>query len=550
VRAPVDKIADGVMAEHDAIVIGGGHNGLVAACYLARAGLDVVVVESNEYLGGMTVTLPLVPQAPEHLLSPGAYEDVYLRASGVVQELDLPRHGFREVDAAGWAWLDAEGESIVFRASIDDTARDIARLSRPDAERYRELMAAAVRALALQSRYSSAHPSRPGAKVLVSMIRALVGDRRLRSLLASLITSTAADAIASTFTSAQVRGAFASMAMILGSPHDEGSGLALLGPATLHHLGAGRPIGGMGGLITALEQCLTAHGGRTITGRAVTAVESAHGRASAVVLDDGTELVARRAIVAAIPPQRVPDLAGDALDAKVAARLRAAPANAGGIGTLTVNVALNGRIELPHHQAARYDGLDLRRPTLFTGTFDDVLTAYAQAARGELPTAPTWWMAIFSAMDPSQAPDGQDVAQLYCPAPVEPRDGWPTLRAAAADRLLSTISEAAPALPGLEIGRYVETPEDLTARTGTLRGSLYHVDHLPTRMGPLRPAFGAGGYRTPLGGLYLSGAGTHPQGGVSGLPGKLSALTVLRDAKRSRPARTAVPESVAEAAHV
>jgi phytoene dehydrogenase-like protein len=185
----------------------------------------------------------------------------------------------------------------------------------------------------------------------------------------------------------------------------------------------------------------------------------------------------------------------------------------------------------------REDGLDLRRPTLFTGSFDEVLASCTQAARGELPAAPTWWMAIFTAMDPSQAPEGQDVAQLYSPVPVTPLDGWPAARARAAETLVSTISVTAPALPELEIGRYVETPEDLTARTGTVRGSLYHVDHVPTRMGPLRPALGAGGYRTPLAGLYLSGAGTHPQGGVSGLPGKLSAQTVLRDRAQSRARR-------------
>jgi phytoene dehydrogenase-like protein len=150
-------------------------------------------------------------------------------------------------------------------------------------------------------------------------------------------------------------------------------------------------------------------------------------------------------------------------------------------------------------------------------------------------------MAIFSAMDASQAPEGQDVAQLYTPVPVSPLDGWAAIRTRAADELVTTITAAAPALAKLEVGRYIETPEDLTARTGTVRGSLYHVDHIPTRMGPLRPALGAGGYRTPLAGLYLSGAGTHPQGGVSGLPGKLCARTVLRDGPDSHRRRWRSP---------
>jgi phytoene dehydrogenase-like protein len=133
-------------------------------------------------------------------------------------------------------------------------------------------------------------------------------------------------------------------------------------------------------------------------------------------------------------------------------------------------------------------------------------------------------------MDPSQAPDGQDTIQLYGPAPVDVRDGWAVRRDEAVEGLLRQASEYAPALGELELGRHVESPADLSARTTTVNGCLYHVDHLATRLGPLRPALGAGGYRTPVRGLYLSGAGFHPSGGVSGLPGKLAAQVALRDA--------------------
>jgi len=286
----------------------------------------------------------------------------------------------------------------------------------------------------------------------------------------------------------------------------------------------------MGGLISALERCLRSSGGSVVTGTAVTAVRAGD-RVDAVELEDGRVLGARRAVIAACPPQLVPGLAGGALPAPVDSRLRRAPANATGVGTLTISMALSGRLELPRHQRE----LDIRRPTIFAGTLEDVLSASAQAARGEIPDRTTYCLAIFTAIDPSQAPEGQDVVQLYAPAPVAARGGWDAHRGEAADRLVAKVSEAAPALPELEIGRYVETSADLSARTGAVNGCIYHVDHLPTRLGPLRPALGAGGYRTPLPGLYLGSAGCHPGGGVSGLPGKLCAATVLKDLGRGGP---------------
>jgi phytoene dehydrogenase-like protein len=303
----------------------------------------------------------------------------------------------------------------------------------------------------------------------------------------------------------------------------------MLSTSLVHQNGAARPVGGMGGLVDALERCLRAHGGDVSLGTAAVAIHPRSGCAGTVELEDGRLAHAGRAVIAACPPQLVPDLAAE-LDAAVAERLRSAPANATGVGALTVNLALVGRLELPAHQAHRAD-FDLRRPTLFHGSFADVIGACEQCARGRLPDTANWCLAILTAIDPSQAPEGQDVAQLYAPAPVAPDGGWAAQRVNAAARLVAAVGVAAPALTELEIGRYVETPSDLSDRTGTINGCLYHVDHLPTRMGPLRPAFGAGGYRTPLPGLYLGSAGSHPGGGVSGLPGKLCALTVLADGR-------------------
>ena len=404
----------------DVVVVGGGHNGLVAGCYLARAGRRVVVLERHDRLGGMTLSAPLIDAAPGHMVNPGAYENVYLRAGGVVEDLDLARFGYREVDSAGWAWLGESGESLLFQRDVDATARDIARFSSADGRAYRELIEVALKALEIQGRYAAGQPGRPGIRFIASALRSLATDRGLRSALGAFITGTAVDAITATFESEQVRGAFASIATILGAPTAEGSALAMLGTSSLHYKGAARPIGGMGGLVTALEHCLVHHGGEARTGATVTSI-TGPGRAAGVELADGSAITARQGVVTAIPPQRVPDLTGEALSRPVAQRLRHAPANAGGVATFTVNLALSGQLALPNHQPSRGD-MDLRKPALFTGTLDGVLDACADAARGELPTAPAWWCTIFTAMDPSQAPEGQDTVQLYGPVPMR-REG-------------------------------------------------------------------------------------------------------------------------------
>lgn len=516
------------METYDVIVVGGGHNGLVAGCYLARAGRSVLLVEQHDRLGGMTLSAPLIDAAPQHMVNPGAYENVYLRAGGVVDDLRLRHYGYREVDSVGWAWLGDNGESLLFQADVEKTVADIEHFSKRDAKAYRELVAVALKAVDLQGRYGSGPPGRLSLGTIAAGARMLTSDRKLRSTLSGLLTGTAADAIMSTFESDQLRGAFASIATILGAPTAEGSALALLGTSSLHGAGAARPIGGMGGLVRALEQCLKSFGGATRTGLAAMEIQHDGNRASGITLSDATTVAARHAVLTAIPPQRLPELVGDGIPTVLAERLRSAPANAGGVATLTVNLALSGQLELPSHQPRRSD-VDLRKPALFAGSFDAVMKSCEQASRGELPTDASWWCTIFTAMDASQAPPGQDTVQLYGPAPVSATGGWDARRAEAAKLLVDQVGRTIPGVHELEIGRLVETPEDLTRRTATVNGCLYHVDHLLTRMGPLRPALGAARYRMPLRGLYATGAGFHPSGGVSGLPGKHAAMALLKD---------------------
>jgi phytoene dehydrogenase-like protein len=512
----------------DVIVVGGGHNGLAGGCYLARAGHSVVVLEKESRLGGMAMSAPLIPEAPGHLVSPCAFEDLFFRIGGVAEDLELASHGFREHESAGWMWLAGDGDSLWIQRDVERTVTDIARFSAADARRYREFMEVAFRCVDIVFGYLTSHPTRVDKRQLASWMRTLATDRKLRAMLADLCTANAVDAITGTFESEALRSVFANT--ILGSPFADGNGFTLMNTTLLHRHGIGRPVGGMGGIVAALDRRLHSLGGHSRTDAQVAQIATASGQATGVVLADGTEIAARVGVIAACPPQAVPRLVGDAFDKRIAARLDSAPDDTWGIGQLTVTLALREQVELPLH-ADRRDDVDVRRPTLMTGTLDSIVAAARASMRGEVPAQLPWWATIFNAIDDTQAPEGQDVIDLYSPmVPSMPHGGWAAARGDAADRL---VEQAAPTLStrlaDIELGRYIETPADRAERVGTNNGCIYHIDFLPTRVGPLRPALGVGQYRTPIGGLYLSGVGTHPPAGVSGLNGKLTAETLLRD---------------------
>ncbi|WP_330254953.1 NAD(P)/FAD-dependent oxidoreductase [Nocardia sp. NBC_00565] len=510
----------------DVIVVGGGHNGLTAACYLARAGHSVTVLEATESIGGMTATRALVAEAPEHLLSPCAIDAVYWRASTVEQDLELARHGLRILDHdPAWAWLGPNGESLLLARDVERTIAEIERFSAQDARTYREFAEVTAKMLALQDGFGAGRPTRPDRKTLLAVGRGFANGKVRRLLLAALTTS-AADLIESTFVSEQVRGAFASMASILGSITVDSSGIGLLATAPLHRYGVSRPVGGMQAIADSLTRCLEAHGGTVRVSAPVAEILVSGGRTRGVRLANGAELAART-VVAAVPPQVTARL----LDSSGAPGIEAmahAPSNSAGIGCLVVAMALRGHLGLGEYQRARTDGADLRKPTLFYGTLEHILAGEAQARGGHAVVDPPWTATILSATDPTQAPDGQDNLYLYAPAPVRPTSGWAAARPAAEKELVGAVEKVVSGISEFEIGRWVETPEDLEHRLGAVNGCIYHVDQIITRLGPLRPARGWGNHVTDVPGLVLSGAGTHPGGGVSGIPGQLAARAALR----------------------
>jgi phytoene dehydrogenase-like protein len=217
------------------------------------------------------------------------------------------------------------------------------------------------------------------------------------------------------------------------------------------------------------------------------------------------------------------------LDRRLLTRAALAPANAHGASPLKIDVALSGQVSVRRHEARRPDGLSLRKCVLLIGTAEAVIDSFRSSVRGEVPRLPYMWITVPSAADPTQAPADQDIAYLYAVAmPVNPREGWDAIRNRVAQQVFDQASDYMGSLKTHEIGRRVEAAPDLARRLNVLNGCVVHVDTTTTRAGLRRPAPGLGGDRLPVAGLFLGGAGSHPGGGVNGLPGRIAAGRVSR----------------------
>jgi phytoene dehydrogenase-like protein len=521
----------------DVIVVGAGHNGLVASCYLARAGLDVLVVEASERIGGCTTTEALVADAPEHLLNACAADVITMRSSTVVSDLELPRYGYREVDIdPAYAMLAADGASLVFWRDPARTAEEIRRFSGRDAQTYLELMDVFDSVLDAALPLIATNPTRPDPARVLQAIRAGARHPGALATAAGLATTTAAEAIQERFTHPVVQ---SGMAMItnFGSPiTGEGTGANLMLFAIISRFGMGRPVGGMGALPGALARCLSAHGGRVRVSAPVQQLIVERGAVTGVRLASGEELHAatvltatepHRALTKLLPPGTLPD--------KLAARAAHIPAGNDGCTHFKVEMALRGRLELSRHQRGRPDDVDLRIPSGMVGSIEEISRAILSAKCGRLPDPLPFVSMVPTAADPSQAPDGQDTLSLWSGwLPHDPPQGWNAFKRPVAEAFVAHARDYYDGIDELEIGRSVESPEDISARTGVRDGNVYHVDVSLTRIGPLRPALGFGGYKTPVPGMYITGAGTHPGPSVSGIPGQQAARTILRELKLGR----------------
>jgi phytoene dehydrogenase-like protein len=516
-------------ADVDVAVIGAGHNGLVAACYLAKAGLRVLVLEAADRPGGMTASGSLIPAAPDHVINSCAVDIIALLHSQIPRELGLKEHGLKILKPdPSYVSLAPDGSSLALWRDPARTAEEIEKHSRADARAFLEFMSLLDSVITTALPVMGMDTARPSPKLVLNTVRQTFRNRRQMSDIVALLTGSASMAVDERFDHPLVKGALLNLAAGAGPVDEPGSGLGFMLLALISRVGVGRPIGGMQSLTNALIHSLEADGGAVVASAPVAEILHADGRARGVRLADGREVRARAVVSSADPWTTLRTLVGgDAVDRKTAARLDHSSSNRTGSGVFKIDMAVSEHIQAAGHE--RTDGVDLRKPTLLIATEDSVRDSYAAAARGELPDDPAVWFAAPSAEDPSQAPAGQESLYIYALAvPVAPREGWDVLRQPAVDSVLGKLGKYVQPLEQAEIGRIVETPEDLGTRLNARNGCITHLDMGMYNSGPLRPTVGLGLGRTPLEGLFLGGSGTHPGGGVSGLPGRTAAQRVTR----------------------
>lgn len=503
------------------IVVGGGHNGLVAACYLARAGRDVLVLEAATQAGGGSRTEETVP---------GYRFDTHSAAHNIINmtripaELDLAGAGLRYTEMDPFATgIFRDGRMVRFHRSIDATVGSIAEHDRAEADAYRDLMhvavplvRAAVTGLEPGTGLRSAAVRVPA---LVAATRRAGGPRRLAQLLLAPYGSLLRAHLLGDLTRGPVA-AFAAHASV--GPHTPGSGFFVLWQAAYHLYGQWHAQGGSGALAAALVTRLHSYGGQLRTGARVSRIVATGGRVRAVELADGERLPASAVIAATDVRSALLELLDPPLSGQPGRELAAAHR-----GNSVQFVAHLATSALPPYPGAR-DG-DWHGLQSHVDSLDVLQRGFLAADAGVLPDPPPTYAFTPSVYDDSLAPPGGHTVYLACPAaPYEVRGGWDAHAEGFTDAMIDQVQVRAPGFRDTVDAVHIHHPELMAGELPWPGAHPMHLDITPDQLSVLRPTAALGGNTVPgVAGLYTAGAGAAPLGGVAGIPGKAAARRLL-----------------------
>jgi phytoene dehydrogenase-like protein len=530
----------------DALIVGGGHNGLVCAAYLAAAGLKVTVLERRAVVGGAAVTEEFYPGFRN---SVAAYT-VSLLNPKIIRDLELPRHGLRVLERKLANFLPLEDGQFL-KVGGATTEPEVAKFSGRDAARlaaYAERLDAiadVLRAVVLETPpnvtaggWLAALPELMRGARLGKRIARL--DLTLRRELLDLFVKSAGDYLDTWFESAPIKAAYGFDGIVgnYASPYTPGSAYVLL-----HHVFGevngkkgvwGHAVGGMGAITQAMARAAAERGVEIRVASAVREIMVESGRAVGVVTEGGETLRAR-CVISNLNPKLLYEQLLDPSTLAQDFRERIRHWRCGS-GTFRMNVALSelpdfsvlpGRTAAEHHTA----GI-IMAPSL--GYMDQ---AYLDAKAGGWSKRPIVEMLIPSTLDDSLAPPGRHVASLFCQhvAPVLPNGAsWDAHRESVADLMIDLVNTHAPNFKASILGRQILSPLDLERTFGLIGGDIFHGALSLDQLFSARPMLGYGDYRGPLKGLYMCGSGTHPGGGVTGAPGHNAAREIIADFRRGR----------------
>ena len=508
----------------DAVVVGAGHNGLVAAAYLARAGRSVMVLERRDIVGGACVTEEI---APGIRTSSGAYSLSLLRPE-IWQELELARRGLRVIpkDPQLFIPLPDGGHLFIWR-DPERTNEELERFSPGEADGYRRFNAFWDEAVALL-RPLLLHDAPSLAELRTQAQRGGQGE-----IFRLAVEASAAEVVERFFSTDAMRGALVSQGVIgtASSPRDPGTAYVMA-----HHLLGGVAgidgtwgyvAGGMGSVTNTIADAATEAGATIRTSAPVEEILPGEG-----VRLVGGEVLHARTVLSNADPKRtfLTLLSEDALGPDARRAVEAIDTRG---SVVKVNLALS---ELPRYVAFADDGVgpQHRGTVEICPSIDYLQRAWEQADAGGVSEEPFMEVFCGTAVDDSLAPPGVHVVSCFAQyAPQSDRGTWEQQREAAGDAVIATLARYAPNVAASIIVREVLGPPDLEDRFGLTGGNIFHGEILPGALFGERPLPGwGGGARTPVRGVYLCGSGAHPGGGVMGAPGRNAAMAVLEDLSR------------------
>ncbi|NDJ16970.1 beta-carotene ketolase CrtO [Myxacorys almedinensis] len=535
------------MQEYDAIIIGAGHNGLVCAAYLLKAGYKVLLLEKRNIPGGAATTEELMPEdAPGFKFNPCAINHIFIHLSPVVQELELERHGLEYLFCDPVVFCPhPDGSYFLGHQSVEKTCAELEQFNPRDAKKYAEYIGFWQQIIKLITPVFNAPP-----KSIIDIISnyniaqlkdvfSLMGSADKTLDVIRTIFTSAADQLEEYFDSEFIKAPLARLAGELSSPPSQKTmSIGAMMMALRHDPGMARPKGGTGALTEALVRCVQSLGGEILTDKTIKEILVDQGRAVGVRLTNGQEFRAKRGVISSLDAKRVflHLLNEQDVDAGLRDRVDRRIVNHNE-AILKIDCALSEPPRFIHHNH-RDDYL--RGSVLIADSVNHVELAHTDPNIGRIPLDdPSMYSVVPTSTDPSLAPEGKHTLwiEYFAPYQIAGKEGtgmsgtgWTEeLKNQVADRVLEKYAEYAPNLQHSIIARHIESPPELEERTGMLHGNYYHLDMTFEQMMCFRPLPEIANYTTPIERLYLTGAGTHPGGSISGMPGRNCARIFLQE---------------------
>lgn len=538
------------MDAYDVIVIGAGHNGLVCAAYLLEAGYSVLLLESRSRPGGAATTEEALPKdAPGFKFDLCAIDHEAIHLGPVVEELELRKYGLEYLPCDPVLFCpQPDGTNFLAWRSVERTRKEIARYSDRDARKYVEFidywqhlngaLAPIFNASPMALLDIAGNYDRENWQDLWTVF----GSRnKVLDFVHNLVTSPT-NLLSEWFDSETVKAPLACLAAQIGAPPSQkGIAIGAMRMAMRHDPGLFRPRGGSGALVAALVRRIEEKGGTILTEQRVERVlVNNGGRVEGVRVSNGMEYRANTGVISNIDARRLFLELCDRVDVDCAApKLRE---------TLERRIVNNNesvlKIDLALSEAPQFIAYDrpdeaLVGSILIADSVNHVEKAHAFCSFGEIPSDPVLYVVCPTLLDPSLAPEGKHTLWVECFVPYQiahheglglKGTGWTEeLKAEVCDRVLDKLAAYAPNIKRSIIARRIESPPELEQRLGLAKGSPYQIDMTLDRMIFFRPLAELADYKTPIDGLFLTGAGTHPGGGISGMPGRNCARAFIQN---------------------